>query len=517
MKKIVFILLITIQLSCSNEPSPIQDAIANNDIESVKKFLSDGNDINKNYNGYPLLAYAIKKNANKELITHLINEGADVNKFNKGRKSPLMYAAKYSRNELIPFLISKGANVNLQNKDKSNALVYAIKYENAAGLEVLIEQGGDINMKLDEEHTILDFAKEYNSKAIIEVLNLDYKLKLGIDGPYVLYRNDSIQSITVEDIEDTLKIKKQTLSDKSKPITVTVDNDDREQFIVQLQETLEIPKTEYNEPEKLVAISDIEGNFYALKKLLIGSGVMNINYEWIYGKGHLVLVGDFFDRGVNVTQSLWLLYDLERQAKGNGGMVHFIIGNHETMNMQGDNRYAKSKYKDIAIALNTTIQMLYNENTELGRWLRSKNCAEKIGNTIYVHGGLSKSIVENSFSLQEINDLGRAYYGKPHEEIIKNDRAEAVFSREEGPLWYRGYFTESLPQSELDFITSHYNVKHIIVGHTPVKTIEKMYNTKVIAIDLKHPPSAKKGLVNGLLKEQKVFYKINELGEKQKL
>ncbi|WP_378179521.1 ankyrin repeat domain-containing protein [Aquimarina sp. SS2-1] len=513
MKKALYILVIIIQISCSHKPSLIQEAIANSDIKSVQKFLSAGNEINKNYHGYPLLAYAIKVNADQKLIEYLLDQGADINEFNKGRKSPLMYAAKYSRNDLIPFLISKGAKVNLQNKSRANALTYAIKYENAEGLRKLIELGGDVHLKLDDEHTILDFAKEQNSKEIFAVLNLEYKIKLSVDGPYVFYKNDSIQSITVEENNSLFEIKKRYIPNKKQSIKVTVDNNDKEQFTVQLQETLDIPKTSYTEPEKLAAISDIEGNFYALKKFLVGSGVMNTHYEWIFGKGHLVLVGDFFDRGKNVTQSLWLLYDLERQAKENGGMVHFIIGNHEMMNLSGDNRYVKTKYKDLALSLDMTTKMLYGENTELGRWLRTKNSVEKIGNTVYVHGGLSKRLADENFSLQEINDLSRTYYGASNKEIAKNNRAKGVFSANAGPLWYRGYFTDDLPQSELDYITTYYDSDHIVVGHTPVKSIQQMYNNKVIAIDLKHPKSIKKGLVYGLLKQENIFYIINELGE----
>lgn len=517
MNKLLYIFFLALQISCAHEPSPIQEAIASNDIVSVKSFLSKGNDINENYNGYTLLAYAIKKNSSEQLIQYLLDQGADINQFNKGRKSPLMYAAKYHRNELIPFLVAQGAQVNLKNEDNTNALIYAIKYENAIGLKKLIALGGDMDLKLDGEHSALDFAKKQNSKEILTALNIEYKLKLAIDGPYIIYKKDHIQSITVQAIDTLLEIKKENISNKNLPILVTIDNDNKDQFTIQLQKTLEIPKTAYDEPEKLVAISDIEGNFYALKKFLLGSGVMDTNYKWIYGKGHLVLVGDFFDRGTNVTQSLWLLYDLERQAKENGGMVHFIIGNHEIMNLQGDNRYAKSKYKDLALSLNTTTEMLYGENTELGRWLRTKNCVEKIGNTVYVHGGLSKRLVTSNFSLEEMNTVGRAFYGKSNEEIINNDRAKGIFSSNVGPLWYRGYFTNDLPQSELDFITSHYNIDHIVVGHTPVKKIQKMYNNKVIAIDLKHPKSVKKGLVSGLLKQQNTFYILNESGETQKL
>mgnify|MGYP000951887711 CR=1 FL=1 len=68
------------------------------------------------------------------------------------------------------------------------------------------------------------------------------------------------------------------------------------------------------------------------------------NLNWTFGKGHLVLVGDFVDRGVFVTQVLWLIYKLEQDAENQGGQVHFVIGNHELKAMQGNTMSASPKY-----------------------------------------------------------------------------------------------------------------------------------------------------------------------------
>ncbi len=46
-----------------------------------------------------------------------------------------------------------------------------------------------------------------------------------------------------------------------------------------------------------------------------------------------------------MTECLWLIYSLEEKAKAAGGYVHFILGNHEIMNMQGDFRYVQDKYR----------------------------------------------------------------------------------------------------------------------------------------------------------------------------
>lgn len=103
----------------------------------------------------------------------------------------------------------------------------------------------------------------------------------------------------------------------------------------------------YDFATKNAGLSDIEGNFGAFKALLCAGGVIDKQFNWTYGDGHLVLTGDFFDRGLNVTECLWLVYKLEREAETFGGKVHFILGDHEVMNMNGDHRYVRNKYFEI--------------------------------------------------------------------------------------------------------------------------------------------------------------------------
>ena len=39
---------------------------------------------------------------------------------------------------------------------------------------------------------------------------------------------------------------------------------------------------------------------------------MDEKYQWIFGKGHLVICGDLFDRGNDVAAELWLIYKTGR-------------------------------------------------------------------------------------------------------------------------------------------------------------------------------------------------------------
>jgi hypothetical protein len=55
---------------------------------------------------------------------------------------------------------------------------------------------------------------------------------------------------------------------------------------------------------KMLILSDIEGNFGAFRKLLQANHVIDDNFNWTFEKNHLVLIGDFVDRGTMVTGSV---------------------------------------------------------------------------------------------------------------------------------------------------------------------------------------------------------------------
>ena len=51
-------------------------------------------------------------------------------------------------------------------------------------------------------------------------------------------------------------------------------------------------------------------------------------------------VGDQLDRGDNEIQILYFLERLQKEAAAEGGALHILNGNHETMNVGGRFRYA---------------------------------------------------------------------------------------------------------------------------------------------------------------------------------
>ena len=333
-----------------------------------------------------------------------------------------------------------------------------------------------------------------------------------IDGPYVLYRNDSVY---VKYIESYIGVK--SVRTESTPIamrgniSLLVNTDEPGKTLtVVLKPKHTIEKAECSRVKKMLVLSDIEGNFAAFRKLLQGNKVIDENFNWTFDKGHLVLIGDFVDRGTMVTEVLWLIYSLEEKAKAAGGQVHYILGNHELMNMSGELKYVHGRYLEHAALMNRHYMQLFGPETEIGRWLATKNVVERIGDILFAHGGISSYVNYLQMSLKEINDMARPFYTDSTYKF-PNDRLEILFS-EYGPFWYRGYYSGS-PKATIEQIDStlrFYNINNIVTGHTIINdNISSVFGGKIIDTDVHHAG----GHSEALLIENGKFFRVNAAGE----
>lgn len=342
----------------------------------------------------------------------------------------------------------------------------------------------------------------------------------GHDGPYIVNEN-----VYYVDSDSKMYSKKFSPQDS---LLVKVNNGSKDSFYIKISKDYKAETETHQLPKKLIAISDIEGNFNGFESFLKNNKVIDKNYNWIYGDGHLVLVGDFVDRGDNVTQVLWLIYKLEQQAKVNNGKVHFILGNHEIMNFQGKWSYNNRKYPKVAQevselkAWDKSTQFLYSKNTELGRWLKTKNVIEKVGDYIFVHAGLSPEILEFELSLSEINKITSENWDNDLYNDPEDDNVANFLIGRKSPIWYRGLaidykYYDKIKEVELKRVLNYYNSKKIVIGHTVVDDISTDFDGRVIKIDLKHGKTKNSGKTKGLLIENGVEYKVDDLGNKEKI
>lgn len=237
--------------------------------------------------------------------------------------------------------------------------------------------------------------------------------------------------------------------------------------------------------DSVAVMSDIHGQYDASRKLLLNAGVMNDDHEWTYGKGHLVIVGDIFDRGPQVNETLWMIYHLEQKAKAAGGRVHFLLGNHETMILSGDVRYLNNRYLSTTALLTTPYRDLYGKDSYLGRWLRSLPLTIRINDMVFVHGGFSLELLKEVGTLSNINNTYHKYLidEDANIAIAENEKLKVLHGRE-GPLWYRGYFLDKeLTQKDVDKILRKLKAERMIVGHTSFNAIQSYFNGKVFGVD----------------------------------
>tara|TARA_R110000868_G_scaffold1389_21_gene10818 strand:+ start:3291 stop:4367 length:1077 start_codon:yes stop_codon:yes gene_type:complete len=269
----------------------------------------------------------------------------------------------------------------------------------------------------------------------------------------------------------------------------------------------------YYDISKIAAISDVHGQYGLTLRILINNHIIDEKLNWTFGKGHLVIVGDIFDRGPKVTELLWFVYNLEREAETKGGKVHFLLGNHEYMVMQNDLRYINKKYRLTSKLLKTPYYALYGKETVLGRWLRSKATILKIDDNLFVHGGISKEFIANGFNLEETNQRMRQSLNEDENEPTWHTLYNPYYGNN-GPIWYRGYFSGDFKKKDVNNLLRKLDVKHIIVGHTSQNQIESLFHNKILAID----SSIKNGVYGEILFiENGSYYRGTMEGEKIKL
>jgi hypothetical protein len=266
----------------------------------------------------------------------------------------------------------------------------------------------------------------------------------------------------------------------------------------------------------LFVVADTHGEFEILVELLQKQRVIDAALKWSFGKGRLAVLGDVFDRGAHHTEILWLLYELEAQARRAGGDVHLLLGNHETLAMLGARQYLHPKYLAVTRALGApTYAALWDESTVLGAWLRTKASVQKIGDYLCLHGGISAETVARGFTITSMNRIVRdtlnytpPYAGpnaryapnelqvlarkKPAATAVERESAAFIVMHPLGPLWYRGYFPEAARETGFPAATDEdvrkvldtFRARAVLVGHTQVPTVMSLYGGKVIAVQV---------------------------------
>ena len=274
------------------------------------------------------------------------------------------------------------------------------------------------------------------------------------------------------------------------------------------------------EPPRIVAVGDLHGDHDVWIAIARSAGLIDKKGKWSGGNTTLVQLGDVVDRGPDSLKIIRHLMLLQRQAPRSGGKVYVLVGNHEAMNMTNDLRYVhphdfaafadrdSSMRRDAVYEANKKAieaayrarfptmtpeairaewikttplgkvehQAAWNPDGEIGRWVVRNPAVLKLGDTLFVHGGISAA-----YAAVPIDEINR----RVAEALkAKDETPTSIINDPRGPLWYRGLITRqgddetTRPQAlaaatpltidqEIDLVLRAYGVKRIVVGHTP--------------------------------------------------
>lgn len=266
------------------------------------------------------------------------------------------------------------------------------------------------------------------------------------------------------------------------------------------------PAAEQQGIGKILVLGDLHGMYPKLLSYLQQNKVIDEEGHWSWGKGHLVMSGDILDRGEEVTETLWFVYHLEQEAAAAGGAVHYLLGNHELMVMEGDLRYVYPRYLKLFRQAKLSYEDQFSKDAVFGQWMRSRNSAIRLNELLITHAGISPMVAEQGLSLPDINNRMKQYLQQD-----QKDNLTQLLASQQGPLWYRGYFMpgmeyDTISQDEVAQVLQQYEVAHMVVAHTTVDAVQARYDGKVYAVDLdinnEYIP------LEGLLYEQGKFFRL---------
>ena len=274
------------------------------------------------------------------------------------------------------------------------------------------------------------------------------------------------------------------------------------------------------QPQRIVAVGDLHGDYSAWQAIAHAAGVMDAKGHWAGGKTILVQLGDVTDRGADSLKIVRSLQQLQKEAPKKGGKTIIVLGNHEAMNLIGDNRYTtpgeyaafadaqsaarrdkvyeanRAKLEAAAHLTNPAAtpdqiriawmtehplgwvehRLAWGPSGDLGKWATANPAILKIDGTLFVHGGISAEYARQP--LDSVNQRVSAAMA------AGDDSGASILTDPLGPLWYRGLVQADsdaqaaraaakppapllTQEQELSGVLTAYGAQRLVIAHTP--------------------------------------------------
>lgn len=244
---------------------------------------------------------------------------------------------------------------------------------------------------------------------------------------------------------------------------------------------------------RIIAIGDIHGDMRKAISSLEAARVLEEiagQVRWAGGDTVVVQLGDVLDRGDSEIGVIMLLRELHKQAQLEGGAVYMLNGNHESLNVSGNFRYATpGGMRESALAAGLRGEdllsvekhkqarhLMYTPGGPMARELAKNPTVLIVNDTLFAHGGVLKRHVQ--YGLERMNQevslwmrgLHNADGSRPTPPFFATGDASSV-------MWNRMYSKEAFTPYDRFCVCRQLNAtleatgaKQMIIGHTPQLT-----------------------------------------------
>lgn len=222
------------------------------------------------------------------------------------------------------------------------------------------------------------------------------------------------------------------------------------------------PQFDFSRPRDLWVVGDVHGAHDKLRALLIRAGLTDRGGNWTGGRAHLVFLGDYLDRGPDGIGVVRLVQQLERQARGRGGQVTALLGNHEVMFLAA----ALFQEQDQQQRLGFLSYWLSNggQTWDLDRltpedlsWLQNRPLLSRAGNWLLAHAD-SLFYLGLGTSLEDVNQRGA--------ELLRN-REPGYWGAFANAFVDRLNFVREDGAAQVSKMLRLYGGQRLVHGHTP--------------------------------------------------
>ena len=193
---------------------------------------------------------------------------SDLNTMDSEGLTALHWACRRSLTTVVNALIDAGVNLATLDKRGYSAFDYARKTHNSTLISLMLENG----------------ATAFNDD------RASY-----FDGPFIDRRPEGLYAYYLVHDGKTKRTKYSgRYLDENESI---IDTWMGEKYSISINEESVTPEWRIETSEPICVLGDIHGEYDRMIHNLCDNKVIDKNLNWIFGKGHLVYVGDVFDRG----------------------------------------------------------------------------------------------------------------------------------------------------------------------------------------------------------------------------